>query len=222
MYPETTTQASRKKTKYLIITIIVLVVSIVAYNIYLAQSRSGKIAVEVTVLPKDATIYANDIRIKSGTAHLKPGKYTVTVSKEGFETDKQEIFINETYKYIQTVLAGTSTEAKEWERKHQKELLEFEGKVGETSRLTGDVFKTKYPITKLLPVNELVYKIGYTTNPDKSILTLTIHAITPQQRQAALQQIRDWGYDPTDYKITFADYINLLQTDSERDEHEDE
>lgn len=221
MYPETP-QANQKKIRYIIIAIAVLILSIVAYNIYLAHSRSGKIAVKVTLLPGDAKITVNDKEIGGGTQYLDEGTYKVIVSKEGFKTSTETITITPDYNYIQTALTAESGDAKKWELSHTKDIKEFEADVATASQTSGEAFKTKYPITKLLPVNELVYKIGYTTTPDKSALTLTIHAITPQQRQAALQQIRDWGYDPTDYKITFADYINLLQTDSERDEHEDE
>jgi hypothetical protein len=212
----------RKKLKGLLVVVLLLVVVFIGYQVYISQTRKDKIAVEVLVLPKDATIYANDTRIKNGTAYLRAGTYKVVVTKEGFATSTEQFSIDEDRRFIQVALTAESKEAREWRDKHQKELAAFESKVGEAANIEGEALKKRHPITRILPKQNLVYKIGYTTSQDNNFLTLTIHAITPQQRQAALQQIRDWGYDPTDYKISFADYINLLQTDSERDEHEDE
>jgi hypothetical protein len=71
-------------------------------------------------------------------------------------------------------------------------------------------FADENPIINDLPYENLIYSIGYRidpSDPSHNSIILTIDA--PEgTRNAAVQQIRDMGYDPTEYKIEFKDYKN--------------
>jgi hypothetical protein len=207
---------NRKYLFYGLCTAALLVLLVVGYGIYTSMNRAGKVAVEVSLLPKTAEATANGIDIQNGTSYLKPGTYEVVVSKRDFKTVKQRVKIDTVNKYIQIALLGETEAGERYVENNRRQYLEFESKVAAASRTTGAAFKATNPITRLLPKITLVYRIGY-TKPDGENINLTIQAITPAQRQAALQQIRDWGYDPTEFTIQFTSFANPLE-----DQHEDE
>lgn len=213
MYPDTR-QQFKKKFILLAIGAALLILAAIVLTITGSNRRAGKIAVQVLVLPSTAQITANDQSIKNGTVYLKPGEYKVKMSAEGFESKESTITINESNPYVQDQLTAISVEAKQYMKDHQKEYEEFEGKVGDASRKKGEAFQEKFPIVKLLPATNVLFQIGYKSS-DENTLILTIHANDPGQRQAALEQIRDWGYDPTDYKISFTDFSNPFGEDGE-------
>ena len=198
-----------RRNKIIILTILLITLVGLISVVVISLRRPSGIAVQVTTVPKDAKIVANNKKIRNGTTYLEPGSYKVEISKKGFATIKSTIVINANRTYIQEALSPVSESAKAWAAKNNRLYMEFEGLAGKTAQKTGENFYKRNPIAYLLPIDKLVYKIGYLENEQGSI-TLTVHAVTPEQRTAALQQIRDWGYDPTDYEIEFVDYVNPL------------
>ncbi|TAH36626.1 hypothetical protein EYC59_00415 [Candidatus Saccharibacteria bacterium] len=214
MYPDIQQQQFKKKVIFLTIGVALLVLAAVFFTIFGTNSRAGKIAVEVLVLPSTAQITANDQTIKNGTVYLKPGNYTVKMSADGFESKELTTEISQSNPYIQDQLTPVSADAKQYVKDHEKEYLQFESKVGDASREKGESYQEKFPIVKLLPATNVLFQIGY-RSPDENTLIVTIHATDPGQRQAALEQIRDWGYDPTDYYIQFSDFSSPFGEDHE-------
>lgn len=171
--------------------------------------QQGKVAVSVEVLPSEATVKINN-QDYSGqkTIHLEPGTYTATISHEGFETDTQQLIVKEGDKDL--ALFSTpqpiTSEAERWVRENQNAYLTLEGKAGEAAVQQGAEFIEEYPLTKWLPLQKATYTIGYKQDgPDKIIITINAFS---GYREAALQEIRDLGFDPSDYTIEFTDYRN--------------
>lgn len=52
------------------------------------------------------------------------------------------------------------------------------------------------------------YKISYRVNDDNSAIVLIITDYTGGNRSAALQKVREYGYDPENYKIEYTDESN--------------
>lgn len=191
--------------------IVTLVIGLLGYGIYIAISRSGKEAVTVYLVPSDATLTANGERISAGTAYLKPGNYTVKASKDGFREYSTQVTINAPNQTeIDIALGPVSEEAKKWVAEHQDLYLAYEGRVGGRANKRGEAFSEKNPITSRLPVTNLLYSIGYrsdTSDPSGNSIIIEIDT-TRGYRRAALEKIREIGYDPTDYKINFTNYEN--------------
>jgi len=61
-----------------------------------------------------------------------------------------------------------------------------------------------------LPYDNLVYTIGYQADPSDPTGQSVIIDIDAAEgyRNAAVDKIRELGYDPADYKITFEGYVN--------------
>lgn len=199
-----------KKNKLVFIILILITLTGIVIVSVLSSKHPTGIAVDVTTVPHDSKIVANGKNIHNGTVYLQPGKYTVEISKKGFKTIQSTKLISDDNNYIQEALSPISEDAKNWAERNIYQYSKFESIVGATAQKTGEKFYKKYPLAKLLPQDKLVYKIGYSENADSSI-TINIYAVTPDQRAAAVQQIRDWGYDPVDYKIKFIDFINPLE-----------
>lgn len=199
-----------RRNKIVIVTISLIALIGLVTALLLSLRQPGGIAVQVNTVPKDAKILANGKRIRNGTVYLEPGNYSIEVSKKGFNTVNSTIAISVNRTYIQEALNPVSTETKAWAAKNNKLYLEFEGLAGRTAQKTGDDFYKRNTLAKLLPIDKLTFKIGYLENPDGSI-TLNIYSVDALSRAEAMQQILDWGYDLTDYKITFTGFFNPLE-----------
>lgn len=169
--------------------------------------QQGTVGVSMSVLPQDATVKINDKEYTNQTSiRLKPGTYTVTVSKEGFDSDTQELVVKEgePATFI-SMPAPISADARRWVTNNQRAYLELEGKAGELATQRGRELIDEYPLTKWLPLQKAIYTIGY-KQPEEAVI-ITIDA-TEGYREAALQEIRDLGFNPGDYTIEFTNYRN--------------
>jgi len=167
--------------------------------------REGTVAVTLSVLPYDATVKIDDHDYTNKkTAYLNPGTYTLVVSKEGFETDTREITVQEDLVNEAISLpAPITADARRWVQAHQSDYLEIEQKAGKLALQEGEALAERYPLTKWLPLQKAIYSIGYKRVGDGIVITTDA---TEGFREAALQNIRDLGYDPSDYTIEFTKY----------------
>jgi hypothetical protein len=199
------------KYKVVIFVVGLILIGSVAYGIYLSVTRAGKEPVTVYLTPSDAILTANGERISGGITYLKPGEYIVEASKEGFSPYKSTVTIgapNTTD--IDVALKGESEAAKKWQDEHQELYMAKEGREGTRADEGGKIFTDLNPIATQLPIRTLLYTIGYSldkTDPSGNSLIIEISA-GPGYRLAALQKLRDFGYDPTDFKINFKNYEN--------------
>lgn len=180
----------------------------IAIWIWTLISWQGTAKVELIVLPVDAKVTVNDEDFSNKKSiRLKPGDYTFTVSKDGFETDTQKLKINNSDKNVEffSTPIPVSNEALLWAEENLNSYHKLEGRAGKASAEKGRELIEKHPIVSILPIQEAVFSIGYKTSGDNESLTLTVHA-EEGYRESALQKIRDQGYDPSDYKIVFEDY----------------
>ncbi len=189
-----------------------LVLFLVGYYIFLQATRTGKIAVDVATVPADASVDISGTNYGSAkTIYLQPNKnYSVKIHKNGFKDVAFSQYITRDNHNITVGLTGQSESAIKWQQDNQDKYTELEGAIGQIANQEGVSFVDKNPIVPSLPYENLIYSIGYradASDPSGKAIILTINA--PEgARNAAIQQIRDLGYDPLDYKIEFSDYRN--------------
>jgi hypothetical protein len=188
--------------------IVVGLIAIIGVTLY---QRAGKIAYTLTIVPEDSIVKMNDIPVSSGTYYLVPGQYTVIASHEGFANYKKIVNVGEKeHNTLSVPLIPISKEALAWAKEH-KDLYTSAVSVTKTNDDTDtNLLKTQNPITDRLPFQNLLYSINYhadPTDPNKGRIVIDITA-DKVNRPSALFQIRQWGYDPTDYKIEFSGYSN--------------
>lgn len=191
--------------------VIVIIVALVGYGIYKQVSTTGEIAVTVSVAPGDARVNVDGKDVAVGTIYLKPGKaYPVKVSKDGFKDFSGTQYIDATSNKITVALAPVSDAAQKWVQDNQSQYTSVEGQAGAQENAVGQEFTNKNPITSSLPLENLIYTIGYkrdNSDPSGNSIILTIDA-AQGYRNGAIQAIHDLGYDPSKFKIEFYNYTN--------------
>lgn len=197
--------------KRIILLVLAMTIGIIGYAIYIPISRIGKLPVTLVTVPGDARVTIDSMSYSNGTIYLQPNKrYNITVSKDGFATDTQSVYIGQNDRIIAAALLASSEQAKKWAEENQDKYLALEKVRGEAASEKGDKTQTNNPIISLLPFSNYLYTIGYKANPTDpsgSSIIVTINA-SEGYRQAALRQIEDWGYDPTRLTIEFVNYRN--------------
>jgi DNA-binding MarR family transcriptional regulator len=194
----------------ILITILLIVVAAIAAGIYFSASREGKIAVTVAVVPSDAHTTVDGQSVSSGTIYLKPGSYTVTSKKDGFADYSEKQQIEDNQSSIVVSLTPESADAKKWADDHNAEYLANESLAGQAADTFSNDFRDKNPIVNVLPYDNYIFTIGYEndqSDPTNNSVIITIDA--PEgYRNAAIDQIRSLGYDPTTLNIKFRNYTD--------------
>lgn len=173
-------------------------------------SRTTKIPVTLAVVPSDATITLNGKSVSGGEISIKPGDYTLNASKPGFADYTLDIKIDQKNQFIPVLLTPVSPDAQVWARNNQDAYMKVEGKAGMAANQKGQTLRDSNPIIDKLPFSNLLFTIGYradTSDPSGKSIVIEIDAIDGY-RQEALNQLYQWGYDPTTLKIEFKNYQN--------------
>lgn len=172
----------------------------------------GKIVVRIRAIPADSEITINGKRGSSGSKKLVPGNYTFSATRGGFAKAESTITVTKESEDINVrlLLTPVSEKAIKWASDHSDEYQELEAQAGEESAEQGEAFNEKYPITSRLPFKNLLFSINYTTLDTKNGFKILIEASTAKDRQYAIRQIKNWGYDPSDYEIVFTNFNNPL------------
>lgn len=201
----------RHKQRIIVISSLIGIVFI-AWTAIVLTGRIGKLPVVVAVVPNNATITANGQRIGNGTQWLTSGTYKISASKDGFKTIKKSVTVtdNKSQNVIALSLTAESSEAKKWANEHQQEYTNNEQYGAIAANADGKYFADRYPLTTKLPFTDPYFTIGYIVN-EKGAATITITTPSPRYRFYAVEQIRKFGYDPTDYTIDFKDFHNPLE-----------
>jgi hypothetical protein len=191
--------------------VILIIAGLLGYGIYKKVATSNDVAVTVATVPGDAIISIDGRLVTPGTVYLTPGKnYKVKVSKNGFDSYDEQKYIDATNNSITVALNPVSDSAKQWAESNQQLYTDLEAKAGAQANESGEAFTNKNPITNDLPIDTLIYTIGYKQDPaDQSgnSIIITVDA-APGYRNGAIQAIKDLGYDPTQFKIEFKGYTN--------------
>lgn len=177
--------------------------------------RQGKIGVPVSLVPADASLYVDGQKVSSsGTAYLKPGKRQVKVASPGFTSIEKTYLV---YDYntpaIYVGLSGETKEAKKWQQNNLFRYRKLELLATENAHKYTELFQERNPIVKDLPIKDPYFTISYRNIDDKTI-KLTIWGPSARYRQFALDQLRQKGYEPTDYQIEFENFNNPLAAKS--------
>jgi hypothetical protein len=185
---------------------------LVIYAAATAISHIGKVRLYVRTVPSDAVITVAGKQIGNGDFYTDPGTYKITVSRTGFATTSSDVIVTDKkdQNVFATSLTPVSDDAKKWADKHQDDYTNNEQYGAMQAKQTGQYMQRQNPIIAQLPYQDPYYQIAYRTTDNQNI-TLTITTPSPRYRYAAVQKIRDMGYDPTDFVIDFVDYKNPLE-----------
>ena len=180
----------RKKNLYIAGGIIFLVacVIIVIYYIALNISRAGKIATSVQYAPYTANVALDGQPLKNHAInYITPGTYEVVVSINDFNTLTTNVTIDENSTIIYGMLVPNTERGEQIMKERQKDFLEVQSIYSAASVEEGNKERESWPILKYLPMNTILYSIGYIL--DDNHLTVTINTTEPYL-DATIQKLK--------------------------------
>lgn len=197
-----------RRTKEVIATICLLILGLaVIFAVTTFQNRN-KIKVEVRTAPNNAQVSIDGKKVEH-TVRLLPGQYVLMVSYEGFSTYQQTIELKKDSTHLeQNVALSAQTEnAKKIAASESELYSELEDLGGRKAQENNLKFQQDNPIVNNIPFKTSYYSIDYGKDSSGNLL-IQITAGEPLGRQVAVEKIRSWGYEPTDYRLVFLELTN--------------
>ena len=204
--------SNKQKIMYIFVPTLISIL-LIGYLIFIFTRKD---TVNLIVIPNFTKVTVDGKSVKPGKLALKPGKYTVEGSFAGYESIKKMITVEENapIKNVTIFPNPVSAEALNWANAHPDLMRKREDLAGEEARLEGERFRNLNKILDQLPYRSLIFNIDYgISEKNKDEIILYVQASNPIDRQYAIAQIKDWGYDPSLYTIVFSDFSNPLGVD---------
>jgi hypothetical protein len=146
----------------------------------------------------------------NGTTHLKPGSYILRSTRSGFADNQQTVIVYKGgHQTINNILGPNSAIGTTWLKNNPDQQLRAESLTSKAVNTAGNLLTAENPLVQHLPFYTSGYHIDYGKDPAGNA-SIQITAATAAGRQVAIAQIRSWGYDPTDYNITFTSFTNVF------------
>lgn len=200
------------RVKLIVIICVVIGVALGVYGVFYYIRQLNNVHITVSVVPSDATITFNGSRFRNGGVWLKPGKYTVEVSRDGFSSYKSEQDFAGGDTFI-TSLLPESQQAQEWFDKNQDQYKKQEDLSNELSDTRIEATMEQYPDLQELPIVLPVFTIEYRFN-EKNEPVIHINAYDGS-RNAAIAELDKLGINPASYRIQFNNYSNPFKEGSD-------
>ena len=198
-----------------IISILIFLSSLIilTYGIVIYTSRINMVPVFLLVSPNKAEITVENKKIiGSQVIYLKPGIYDFKAFRDGFksETVHVEVKKNKPLRIVFSLIPTTQEAI--------KELKSSSSKSAEIDKITTDklvneqkALEDANPIIKKLPIKNLIYSIGYRLDPNiPNSIIVEIDTIEGY-RNAAINKIKEQGFDPSKLNIVFRNYANAFK-----------
>lgn len=204
--------STNSKRQLIVSAVIVVSILLLATLIWVILSGAGKITVGFVTMPSDSTITVNG-RVVSHNTKLAPGKYKVTLSREGFKTATRYIEVeNKEGEIFGLSLEADSDIGKKYLEDNPDEITVLENIGAIESRQSADTVTAKLPVINKLPRidPDNLYAINYGPKDDGTIFILIGNSAT-QGRKDAINWLKKEGVDITSTDIRYDDYISPLK-----------
>lgn len=170
------------------ITFAIICAVIIIYYIATKISQIGKIATTIQYAPYTASVMLDDKPLKNNsTNYIAPGEYTITVSLDNFNTLNTTVTIDENTTILYGMLTPNNERGEQIVKERQQDFLEVQSLYGAAAVEEGNKERESWPLLAYLPVNTILYSIGYILNNDQ--LIITVNTTTPYL-DATLQKLK--------------------------------
>lgn len=199
-------EITESQKKYIILALSILCAAILLLIVSTVIGRAGKTAVSFVASPDETQIEFNNQKITgSRTVYLKPGEYSFKATRDGFRENTIQTTIKD--KPIRVVFAliptgkvsksEKSTNAPKIDKITTEALEKEQTKLAEAN-----------PVIKKLPIKNFIYSIGYRADSSKENGIIVEIDAPKGYKNAAINEIRKAGFDPSKLNINFRDYAN--------------
>lgn len=199
-------EITESQKKYIILALSILCAAMLLLIISTVIGHAGKTAVSFVVSPDETQIEFNNQKITgSRTVYLKPGEYSFKATRDGFRENTIQTTVRD--KPVRVVFALTptgkvsksekSTNAPKIDKITTEALEKEQTKLAEAN-----------PIIKKLPIKNFIYSIGYRADSSKENRIIVEIDAPKGYKNAAVNEIKRAGFDPSKLNINFRDYAN--------------
>jgi hypothetical protein len=186
-------------------------VGVLLYGIIVYTTRANTTPVSLLISPDKAEIAFDNQKVTgSQVVHMKPGVYDFKASRNGFEdkTIRVEVKQGSPLKLVFALRPLTNEATKE---------AQSSSKISEIDKTTTDRLASEQqelekanPVIKKLPIKNLIYSIGYKMDPSRTNSVIVEIDAPEGYRNAAINKIKEQGFDPATINITFRNYANTF------------
>lgn len=202
----------RRSITIIIIALVLIIGGFIIYSAINSFTRRGKSSVIIYTVPTDTIISVNGVQEKKSTLYLQPGKYEITAKSDGFYEQKLNITVADEDINLPIILEPRSSEAKDWMENNEEKYREAERIAGENLVQRGEEIRNKHPIIDKLPYRRSLFRIDYYIEESGDNFKIQITSSSALGRQTAIELIRNWGFEPTDYVFEFREFTNPFTT----------
>jgi len=191
----------------LVVCVVLVIIVISAYQAILSKTHGTLV---VNTIPKDTVVVVDDKTtvLVGYKISLPKGTHSITLSRDGFKTQTQQVTIvagkTNTVPVLMEIANATGDQ---WLKDNPDQASLREGIGGTLGGQKNDQIQSKYPLVSSLPLADALFRIDAGVSKahpnDPTSVAIYITAPTPTGRQAALDLIKLKGYNPGDYEIIF-------------------
>lgn len=203
--------------KKLINAIILVIVTIICWQVYTLFNDRDKVNVKVIVAPTDASIKINNKIYRQKSIKLIPNQtHQVTIMRDGFEDAHFTLITTNNPQFpIDNVIYGSlhpiTRQAEEMKQEHIEDYQAVEGLVGFDNDKQNESRIKQFPIIQHLPIAEQDYNIGYYQQDDEMIISIYSDNVNFVH---AINHLKLFEEDITNYKIEFYNQTTKLKIDN--------
>lgn len=196
---------TRRRIVTLIIVFFGLAIAIVV-GIFVYRSINSA-TINLYFSPKSADVKIGSSGGSFGDNYVRPGTYTVVVSKKGFSTYTEEVTVKsgETVT-VNAALTSTSSETADWYTTHTEDYSIAQNIGDRQADKEMDTFVAGFPIVKVLPIVGMYesYRVDYGPSPTKpGKFAVFISYQSDQAKQQAQDAVKAKGYDLSKYEVIY-------------------
>ena len=192
--------------KHIILALSILCIVMLCATIITVVSRVGKTPVSFVTSPDEVQIEFNDQKITgSKTVYLKPGEYSFKATRDGFRENTIQTTVKDKPVRVVFTLIPTGNVSKSEKSTNASKIDKITTEALEKEQTT---LAEANPIIKKLPIKNFIYSIGYPADPSK-VNSIIVEIDAPKgYKNAAVNEIKRAGFDPSKLNINFRDYAN--------------
>lgn len=192
---------------------LVLTFIIISFAWYI-MTRVGHVEVNAIVVPSDSKVSYDHGLISNGTNYLRPGKHTVTISRDNFKTSSYDIVVKPDTSEISISTSPSNKEGERYLADNPEENQRYEVVGYSMRKQASDEMIEKYPQVPNLPHRHFsrtsVYTVSYGGADINNTPILVVTNSSTQGRKDALQWIKDNNFDINSIIINYDDYDSPL------------
>lgn len=199
-------EITESQKKYIILALSILCAAMLCLIVATIIGRAGKTPVSFVTSPDEVQIEFNNQKITgSRTIYLKPGTYSFKATRNGFKENTIQTTVRD--KPVRVVFALTPT-GKVSKSEKSTNAPKIDKITTEALEKEQTNLAEANPVIKKLPIKNFIYSIGYRADSSKENGIIVEIDAPKGYKNAAVNEIRKAGFDPSKLNINFRDYAN--------------